>query len=601
MNKVFLCEDEIVIREAIRRTINWNDEGFELVGEAGDGERAYPMILEQKPDILITDIRMPFMDGLQLARLVREHLPQTRILILSGYDDFNYAKEAIHIGVEDYMLKPVTGRKLLEALHRVGGKIDEERKQTDYREQYEREHAERMKLERSRYIRGLVGGRKPMSDLIETARTMGISLAASWFQIILAQMITGEKGTGAHSFSAAGRGGESDFNDEIIALAEDAEDIEAYELMGGTVCILLMEESRQELERRREEILSHVHSASGRDAEALCFTAAGKAVDRITEIPFSFRDAAQKFSGRFLEPGSRDYGEGEETGKQPVRQSAGGFSGAGQTQGRKAAEGGRLQAGASAENGGKISQGMSGGNEEGPGPVDVSAFRFWKIDRSVLMNFLRSGATTDISAFTDAMIRDAGAATLNSSIMRQYFMMDIFFTVSAFLTDLKCGDQEIREACGDLGAVTAAATKEDMKQYLEALLSRTMALRDRAARSGSSLLILKAKDFIEKNYADNSLSLTVTADAVGVSPNHLSRIFSAETGTTFVEYLTETRMKNAMRLLDTTALPGSEIALQVGYSDPHYFYYIFRKTQNQTPKEYRARDRRDGAPENAEA
>ena len=116
MIKVFLVEDEYAIREGIKKSVDWEKNGFELVGEAGDGEMAFPKILKTKPDILITDIRMPFMDGLELATLVKKELPDIKIVVLSGYDDFNYAKQAISIGVEEYILKPVSGENLLKLL-----------------------------------------------------------------------------------------------------------------------------------------------------------------------------------------------------------------------------------------------------------------------------------------------------------------------------------------------------------------------------------------------------------------------------------------------------------------------------------------------------
>lgn len=135
MLKIFLAEDEIVMREGIRNNIAWQEEGFEFVGEASDGELAYPMIQKLKPDILITDIRMPFMDGLELSRIVKQELPDTSILILSGYGEFDYAKEAISIGVEDYLLKPVTSAQLLEAIRRIAekftaGEADRKRQKT---------------------------------------------------------------------------------------------------------------------------------------------------------------------------------------------------------------------------------------------------------------------------------------------------------------------------------------------------------------------------------------------------------------------------------------------------------------------------------------
>ena len=104
MIKVFLVEDEIVMREGIKKNIPWEKEGFEFVGDASDGELAYPLIQKTKPDILITDIKMPFMDGIELSRLVKKDMPDLKIIFLTGYDEFAYAKEAISIGVAEYLL-----------------------------------------------------------------------------------------------------------------------------------------------------------------------------------------------------------------------------------------------------------------------------------------------------------------------------------------------------------------------------------------------------------------------------------------------------------------------------------------------------------------
>lgn len=136
MIRVFLVEDEAIIRRGIRDNINWENNGFEFVGEAGDGEYAYPLILKAEPDILITDIKMPFMDGLELSRLVKKALPQTKIIILSGYNEFDYAKEAIKIGISDYLLKPVTSVSLMEALRKVADTIREDREKTRLLERY---------------------------------------------------------------------------------------------------------------------------------------------------------------------------------------------------------------------------------------------------------------------------------------------------------------------------------------------------------------------------------------------------------------------------------------------------------------------------------
>ncbi len=125
--KAFFVEDEIEIREGIRDNVDWAAHGFEFCGEAPDGELALPLIQAAKPDLLITDIRMPFMDGLQLSQIVRERLPRTKIVILSGHDEFEYAQRAVKLGVFEYLLKPVSLQDLHHVLDKVALELDQER------------------------------------------------------------------------------------------------------------------------------------------------------------------------------------------------------------------------------------------------------------------------------------------------------------------------------------------------------------------------------------------------------------------------------------------------------------------------------------------
>ena len=157
MIKVFLVEDEIIIREGIRYNIDWEKEGLEFVGEASDGELAYPLIQKTKPDILITDIKMPFMDGLELSRLVKQEMPEVKIIILSGYDEFEYAREGIDIGITDYLLKPVSGARLLEAVKKVGQMVEKEQ---EFRKAFEQERQGSVQLARQKFFRKLVLGKK---------------------------------------------------------------------------------------------------------------------------------------------------------------------------------------------------------------------------------------------------------------------------------------------------------------------------------------------------------------------------------------------------------------------------------------------------------
>jgi two-component system response regulator YesN len=130
--KVFLVDDEIVIREGIRESFPWDDTPYDLVGEAPDGEMALPMIRDTNPDIVITDIKMPFMDGLELCRVLRTQMPWIGIIVLSGYDEFEYARQCIQLGVREYLLKPIGSSDLKEALDKITRQIKEERKSMEH-------------------------------------------------------------------------------------------------------------------------------------------------------------------------------------------------------------------------------------------------------------------------------------------------------------------------------------------------------------------------------------------------------------------------------------------------------------------------------------
>ena len=130
--KVFLVDDEIVVREGIRESFPWEESSYNLVGEAPDGEMAIPMIRDTNPDIVITDIKMPFMDGIELCKILRSQLPWISIIVLSGYDEFEYARKCLQLGVREYLLKPINAEELRAALDKVSEDINEERKSREH-------------------------------------------------------------------------------------------------------------------------------------------------------------------------------------------------------------------------------------------------------------------------------------------------------------------------------------------------------------------------------------------------------------------------------------------------------------------------------------
>ena len=133
----------------------------------------------------------------------------------------------------------------------------------------------------------------------------------------------------------------------------------------------------------------------------------------------------------------------------------------------------------------------------------------------------------------------------------------------------------------------AAGNSDYIPTYMQTLLERALALRDRESENQRKRILKRGLKYIEENFSDDSLSLNGVADTIGVSGNYFSSVFSQEMKMTFIEYVTKKRMEKAKKLLLQTQMHSSEVAAEVGYKDPHYFSFVFKKTIGCTPREYR--------------
>ncbi len=177
MYKILIVDDEIFVRMGLKMSIDWASRGFELLGEASNGQEALEKISETPPDIVITDIKMPVMDGIGLIKEISSSYPAIKCLVLSNYDEFELVKEAMKLGAVDYFLKvTIESDKLLEALEQVCEKLDGERTAADRRraiDQTIREH--RTVIERKYYL-DLVGHDGTPESLKATIDALGLKL-----------------------------------------------------------------------------------------------------------------------------------------------------------------------------------------------------------------------------------------------------------------------------------------------------------------------------------------------------------------------------------------------------------------------------------------
>ena len=361
MYKVFFVDDEASMRAGIRDSIDWDNTGFILAGEAPDGELALSLMDEILPDILITDVKMPFMDGIELSRTAKENMPWIKIIILSGHDEFEYAKQAIAIGVEDYLLKPITSGKLMEILNAVACKIEKERRSN------------------------------------------------------------------------------------VEKLISSMQDISAIGI-----------------------------------------------------IPF-------------------------------------------------------------------------------PG-----------FDKLPMIEKLRYASKADASRFAEDYLESFDSSAITSLIFLYYIFMDILFSAAKIIEEFGGDAKAVLSEFSDIGGLlNNSSSIDNIKATMTLILEKVIDFRDSAIGSKYNEIIVKAQEYIQKNYADKDISLHSVAKEVSISPSHFSTIFSQETGETFISYITRVRLEQAKLLLKTTQMRTSDIGYDVGYNDTHYFSYVFKKHTGMTPKEFR--------------
>ena len=537
MLKVFLVEDEVVMRNGIKNNIPWEQEGFEFVGEASDGELAYPLIKREKPDILITDIRMPFMDGLELSRLVKKELPQIKIIILSGYNEFDYAKTAISIGVTDYLLKPISSAKLLEAVKKVGDMIEKEQDNVRLMERYEKEMEENILQEKHKLWGALASNRLSTIELLEKGQHLGMDFTASAYLVFLFKLMQEGDATGcSDELNRA--------SEKVNSLSSTWEKVLSFDRSPEGWAFLIKGESETEVLETFDETKKELLNLVAAYPKVEYFGGLGSIVQRIGDIQNSYKEAARAFSSRFFLDANQIADSAEMVSVQ---------------------------------------------NEE-DGKIDVSKMLSKKREHELVEKFFKNGTVEEVDSFLDELFQNIGEQNCKSLLYRQYVVMDLFFCATDFLENLEIGTEELPEECRDINQIVEkAGNAQSLRHQIGILFSETMMLRDGHSKKKYSKLLEDAKAFIDENYRHDDMSLNMVAAQVNISPSYFSTIFSSEMGQTFVEYLTHVRLEKAKELLMCSNMRTAEIGYEVGYKDSHYFSYIFKKVVGCSPKEYRNR------------
>ena len=540
MLKIFLAEDEVIVRETIKRMIPWEDLGFELVGEAADGEMALPLLLRQKPDLLITDIKMPFMDGLTLAKVAKKEIPGLKVVILSGYDDFNYAKQAINIGVEDYLLKPITKNALIERLTEIRSRYEHEKTQKEYYEKFHREMQAYEKNSSRDFFEALVSGSMDMMEIYRRSEKLGLDIVAEAYNVLIFTMNCEEDFSGQ-------REGYSEWEAESLELLEEffSENTSAMLFRCNIFSYgVLIKGQKETIEENTRSCVSEIQRILDRkEQKRQWFVAAGEPVERLSQIQKSYYSASRAFSQRYLyDENILYYDEMASMEKKNVTEDDSTY----------------LQ------------------------KVDVNA-----LNPVILQKFLSNGLLEETENFVKDYFYAIGQEPLESLVFRNYVTLNVRFSVMSFLKEIGCDTRTLEQEDTEDVLSESSKSLENAIAYAEKIISQAIALRDQNSGNKNRSILKTAVDFIDQHYMEEDMSLNKAANAANVSANHFSALFSQNMGQTFIEYLTNLRMNKAKEYLRCTSMRSSEIAGEIGYKDAHYFSYLFKKTQGMTPSDYR--------------
>ncbi len=526
--KVFITEDESIVREGLRDMIPWEQHGFQFVGDAPDGEMALPMIRRLKPDVLITDIKMPFMDGLALSDVISREFPNTKIIIISGYSDFEYARRAIELNVDQYLLKPVTKQAMLSALEQTKQKLEEEQEQKSFLQKYERELKKYESFSRRAFFEKLVEGSMSVRQIYEEAAELNLNLTADAYSLVL--------------FAIQSAGGNAYSETASVVLDDLLNSFLRYpnyilfrcSLFSYAVLITGDSDAICELSDRCVDIIRSRCSID--EAQLGWYVAVGAPTFRLSGLPQCYADTNRILSCRHIMPAQHIF-----------------------TPDVLKAEHER-DAAVSLDN------------------VDPAA-----VDPMVIRSFIQTGTSAETGVFVDEYLSKLGGAE-KSAMFINYLVVSARINAALVLQDMGCSKEEF---LGQIPATDRNMSAEELRSYLCSVLTAAVEVRDIESQKQSGDIVDTAVKYIDKNYTDENISLNSVAQAINISANYLSALFSQKTGVSFVEYLTQKRMTKAKQLLRQSNKRSGEIAYEVGYKDPRYFSFVFKKTQGCTPKSFR--------------
>ena len=532
MYKVLLVDDETLIREAISENIQWEEIGFSFMGACENGKQAMEAIEKEQPDLLLTDINMPFVDGMELTKFVYENYPDTKVIIISGFDEFEYAKNAVKYQVLEYILKPITPMEFTETLLRVKKMFDERKESQRDMKKIRSAYVSNLPMVQGRYLHNLLNGTVDYAKLDEKQEELRLNLSAGCYNTALVEGDSLEPFTSQYA----------NVKDELalFAVYNITAEIVASENCGiafqGTdekTAILFMGDEEESLKIKMKQILPKIHQAMEEFLQIQVTIAVGKSVKRLEELPDSFAKTKSALEYKFMLGGNQII-EAEEY--EEIRNSA----------------------------------------------KHIDIFEW----ASQMATTIRTNKIEEISQKTEQFVEQVKLSYVNKNRSFVYVQNLVLSVINLLELPEELEDEIYSQERNFMKQIYDCENLDEIELRLRGTFRYICNLMSNQRDSYGKRQAMLALDYIEKNYADSSVTLNSVCTALAMSTSYFSSVFKNYTGETFIESLTKKRMEKAKILLEQGNLKTYEIAEAVGFSDAHYFSVAFKKTVGKTPTEY---------------
>lgn len=548
MYKLILVDDEEEVRHGILEKIEWDKHGFEIAGEAENGLEALEIAEKTIPDIVITDIKMPFMDGLTLAKKIREKYPTTKIIILTGFDEFEYAKKAIQLNVVEYILKPISCKELVKVLDELKIKLDEEVAQKKDIEALKEYYLKSLPILREKFLGSLINGEMDKNEIAERARNYGLEISGRRFAVALINAEYNKKNPETVQ----------DLNAPIEE--ENTETLDNGELSRFAVlniCEEIMDKQSSGIAFLHNDNIAIIFFTQEDDRKV----ALGKIMQVLEEI----RVSVQKYHGFTVTIGLGSFCNDITDLNQSFKNAVNALD----------------------------YSVVLGSNRvifiEDVEPQGGRRVVFDEAKAHALSSCIKVGTTEEMSKTIGNLFSDIIAQKASFKDY-QIYLLEMLTAILKVANDLSVDMENLFGSNYNL--FTELDKFKDLEQVEKWIFSICVKIKKYISKNRQDtckMIVNNAVEYLKANYSDSGITIDKVCSMLHISPTYFSTIFKRETKYTFINYLTHLRMETAKEILRSTNFKTFEIARMVGYSEPNYFSYCFKKNFGISPSEYRNR------------